>query len=83
MKSSHGFASLARLEDVTNCLSSVLFVIIVLSFMAGSSKNIQIKEEDKVSKKVGGKIFFKNLRENQNGIEFFHFHFVAISYYDS
>ena len=51
--------------------------------MAGSSKNIQIKEEDKVSKKVGGKIFLKNLRKNQNGIEFFHFHFVAISYYDS
>ena len=41
LKSFHGFASLAKLEDVTDCLSSVLFCIIVLRFMAGSSKNFQ------------------------------------------
>ena len=41
LKSFHGFVSLAQLEDVTDCLSSVLFCVIVLFFMASSSKNIQ------------------------------------------
>ena len=40
LKSFHGFVSLAQLEDVTDCLSSVLFCI-VLFVMARSSKNIQ------------------------------------------
>ena len=38
------FHSLAQLEDVTDCLFSVLFCIIVLFFMAGSSKNIQKRQ---------------------------------------
>ena len=41
LKRFYGFVSLAQLKDVTDCLSSVLFCIIVLFFMAGSSKNIQ------------------------------------------
>ena len=41
LKSFHGFVSLAKLGDVTYCLSPLLFCIIVLLFMAGSSKNIQ------------------------------------------
>ena len=41
LKSFHGFVSLAKLEDVTDSLSSVLFCIIALPFMAGSSKNFQ------------------------------------------
>ena len=41
LKSFHGFVSLARLEDVTDYLSSVLFCIIVLFFMAGSSKTFK------------------------------------------
>ena len=41
LKSFHGFVSLAKLEDVTDSLSSVLFCIIVLPFMAGSSKSFQ------------------------------------------
>ena len=41
LKSFDGFVSLAQLEDVADCLSSVLFCIIVVLFMAGSSKNIQ------------------------------------------
>ena len=40
LKSFYGFVSLTQFEDVTNCLSSVLFCIIVLLFVAGSSKNI-------------------------------------------
>ena len=40
LKGFHEFVSLVQLEDVTDCLSSVLFCIIVLFFMAGSSKNI-------------------------------------------
>ena len=40
LKSFHGFVSLTQLEDVTDCLSSVLFCIIVLLFMADSSKII-------------------------------------------
>ena len=41
LKSFHGFVNLAKLEDVTDSLSSVLFCIIVLRFMAGSSKTFQ------------------------------------------
>ena len=41
LKRFYGFVSLAQLKDVTDCLSSVLFCIIVLFFMAGSSKNIR------------------------------------------
>ena len=41
LKGFHGIASLAQLEDVTDFLSSVLFCIIVLFFMTGSSKNIK------------------------------------------
>ena len=41
LKSFHGFISLAQLEDVTDYLFSVLFCIIVLFFMANSSKNIK------------------------------------------
>ena len=39
----HGFprVCIAQLEDVTDSLSSVLFCIIVLFFMAGSSKNFK------------------------------------------
>ena len=36
-----GFVNLVQLEDVTDCLSSVLVCIIVLFFMAGSSRNIK------------------------------------------
>ena len=41
LKSFRGFFSLAQLEDVTDCLSSVLLCIITLFFMAGSTKNMQ------------------------------------------
>ena len=41
LKSFHEFVSLVQLEDVTDCLSSVLFCIIALFFMAGNSKSIQ------------------------------------------
>ena len=41
LKSFHGFVSLAQLEDVTDCLSSDLFCIIFLFFIAGRSKTIQ------------------------------------------
>ena len=40
VKSFHGFVSLAQLEDATDCLSSILFCIIVF-FISGSSKNSQ------------------------------------------
>ena len=115
LKSFHGFISLAQLEDVTDCLFSVLSCIIVLLFMAGSIKNIQkasicsnkntqeelnnityilrskhisflppptpfLKTRIKFRKNsVGGEIF----QENQNGIGFFHFHFLTISRHDN
>ena len=41
LKTLYKFVSLTQLEDVIDCLSSVLFCITVLFFMAGSSKNIQ------------------------------------------
>ena len=41
LKTLYKLVSLTQLEEVTDCLSSVLFCIIVLFFMAGSSKNIQ------------------------------------------
>ena len=41
LKTLYKFVSLTQLEDVTECQSSVLFCIIVLFFMADSSKNIQ------------------------------------------
>ena len=34
LKSFYGFVSLTQLEDVTDCLSSILLFIIVLFFMA-------------------------------------------------
>ena len=41
LKSFHGFVSLAQLENVTDCLSSLLFCIIVLFIVVGSSKSTQ------------------------------------------
>ena len=41
LKTLYKFVSLTQLKDVIDCLSSVLFYITVLFFMAGSSKNIQ------------------------------------------
>ena len=41
LKSFHEFVSLVQLEDVTDCLSYVLFCIITLFFMTGNSKSIQ------------------------------------------
>ena len=46
LKSFYGFVSLAQLEDVTDCLSFVLFCIIVLFFMV-SNTNVPQQEHTK------------------------------------
>ena len=46
------------------------------------SHSFFLKGEDKVPKNwVGGEIFKKTCRGKQNGMVFFHFHFLTISYY--
>ena len=71
LKSFHGFVSLNQLEDVTDCLSSLL-----------KDDDIFLKMRIKFRKNwLGGEFFKKICGENQNGMVSFHFHFLTISYH--